>query len=142
MLMILVKKVVLNYKLNTSLLELLSEGFIIYKGCYFLKSLHKIQGHINEFDFTDATGYECFINSIHIDDYVDNDVLEQALLFSDSLINEWNAQNNGLILKLILSETDFGFNLKFHLRREKEDWINEKDINKFEEALIVFNSIR
>lgn len=140
MFILLIKKVVLNYKLNAVLRELLSEGFIIHKGCYFLKSLYKHQSHINESDFTDSTGYECFINSIHFDDYVDNDVFEQALLFSNNLINEWNTQNNGIILKLILSETDFGFNLKFHLYREGEDWINENDIDKFEEALIIFNS--
>lgn len=142
MLILLIKKAAFNYKLNKTLLELLSEGFIMHKGRYFLKSLHKHQSHINESDFTDDTGYECFINSIHFDDYVDNDVFEQALLFSDSLIKEWNAQNNGLVLMLILSETDFGFNLKFHLYREEENWINENDINKFEEALIVFNSCR
>jgi len=43
---------------------------------------------------------------------------------------------------LVLSETDFGFNLKFHLLREEENWINENDIDKFEEALIVFKSSR
>ncbi len=140
MLRLLIKKVAFNYTLNTALLELLSEGFISYKGCHFLKSLNKHQSHINESDFTDHIGHECFINSIHFDDYVENDVFEQALLFSDSLIKDWNAQNNGLVLILILSQTDFGFNLKFHLHREGENWINENDINKFEEALVVFNS--
>lgn len=142
MLLLLIKKAASNYKLNSALLELLSEGFIIQKGRYFLKFLHEHQSHINESDFTDDTGYECFINSIHFDDYVDNDVFEQALLFSENLIKVWNAQNNGLVLMLVLSETDFGFNLKFHLYREEENWINENDIDKFEEALIVFNSCR
>lgn len=134
------KKAASNYNLNSALLDLLSEGFIIQKGRYFLKSLHEHQSHINDLDFTDDTGYECFINSIHFDDYVSNDVFEQALLFSENLIKVWNAQNNGLVLMLVLSETDFGFNLKFHLYREEENWINENDIDKFEEALIVFNS--
>jgi hypothetical protein len=140
MLLLLIKKAASNYKLNSGLLELLSEGFIIQKGRYFLKALHEYQSHINDTDFTDDTGYECFINSIHFDDYVSNDVFEQALLFSENLIKVWNAQNNGLVLMLVLSETDFGFNLKFHLYREEENWINENDIDKFEEALIVFNS--
>jgi len=140
MLSLLINKVVINFQLNVALQELLSEGFIFYKGCYFLKSLYKQQNHINQSDFIDSTGYECFINSIHFDDYVNNSVFEQALLFSNNLIKVWNVQNNGLILKLILSETDFGFNLKFHLYRKAEQWINENDIDKFDEALIIFNS--
>lgn len=142
MLFLLINKVVNNFQLNAALQELLSEGFIFHKECYFLRSLYKQQNHINQSDFIDNTGYECFINSIHFDDYVNTDVLEQALLFSDNLIKVWNVQNNGLALKLILSETDFGFNLKFHLHREDEQWINENDIDKFDEALIIFNTCR
>ena len=140
MLSLILKKVALNFQLNAALQKLLNEGFIFHEGCYFLKTLYKQQSHINQSDFIDSTGYECFINSIHFDDYIENNVFEQALLFSDNLIKKWNIQNNGLVLKLILSETDFGFNLKFHLYREYEHWINENDIDKFEEAIIVFKN--
>ena len=139
---LLVKNAVKNVHLDIALQEILSGGFILDKECYFLKSLHKQQSHINQSDFTDKTGYECFINSIHFDDYVSIDTFEQALLFSDSLVKLWNVQNNHSTLRLILSETDFGFNLKFHLYRENKQWIDENDIDKFEEAIIVFNNSR
>lgn len=140
MLTLLSGKIVSSLKLNPALRKLLSEGFILHEGCYFLKSLYKQQSHINGADFKDRTGYECFVNSIHFDDYVDTDVFEQALLFSNDLIKTWDVENNSLSLRLILSETDFGFNLKFCLYRENEDWIDENDVDKFEEALIIFNS--
>lgn len=140
MISLLINKVVTGFQLNPILEKLLSDGFTCHKGCYFLKSLYKLQNHINQSDFIDSTGYECFINSIHFDDYVNENIIEQALLFSDHLIRVWNTENNGLILRLILSETDFGFNLKFHLFREQEKWINENDIDKFKEALVIFNS--
>lgn len=141
MLKIFINKIILDFKLNDALENLLSEGFIYDNGCYFLKSLRKQQSHVNELSFNDRTGYECFINSIHIDDYVGVNVFEQALLFSDHLISKWNIQDNGLVIKIILSETDFGFNLKFHLSRERENWINENDVDKFEEGLIIFSSV-
>ncbi len=140
MLKLIVKKVVLNYQLNATLLNLLSDGFVVNKECYFLKSLYKKQRHIKASYFADNVGYEGFINSIHFSDYIEDNIFEQALLFSDRLIKEWNALNNGLILMLFLSQTDSGFLLKFHLYRGKDRWIEEDDICKFEEPIIIFNS--
>lgn len=140
MLNLFIKKVAVNSKLCTPLQKLISGGFIFHNGCYFLRSLYGIQSHISESDFIDATGYECFINSIHIDDYVEIDLFEQAMLFADKLIELWKIQNNGLILTVILSETEFGFNIKFHTCRKNEQWINEDEMDKFEEAMILLNS--
>jgi len=140
MLLCIFKQISENKKLNDNLNHLLLEGFLFYEDCCFLTTLYKQQNHINKSDFIDKTGYECFINSVHIDDYVEKDLFEQVILFSIKLIELWNNQNNKLILNMILSETDFGFNLKFHVYRENERWINENEICKFEEAIIIFNT--
>ncbi|MFN5310724.1 MAG: hypothetical protein ACK5C0_14840 [Candidatus Kapaibacterium sp.] len=136
---IFLNKIVLKHKINSALRAIVESGFILHNGCYFLKSLYNKQTHIKESDFIDLTGFECFINSIHIDDYAEIDLFEQAILFADELINLWKNQKSGLVLKLILSETDFGFNVKFHTFRKGQDWIVEDELEKFEEAIIVMS---
>ena len=140
MLFLIFGKVTFNHQLKISLQKLLDSGFKNSNDCYFLETLFNQQSHIQQSDFIDKTGYECFINSIHIDDYVEKDYFEQAILFASNLVELWNCSNYGKKLLIIVSETDFGFNLKFHLKRESEQWIDIKDINKFEEALIVIHS--
>lgn len=137
---LLFKQVIANYELSPALQQLLIEGFVCHNECYFLQSLYEQQSHVKTANFTDPIAHECFINSIHIDDYVSVNILEHALLFADQLIHKWHTENNEGSLKLILAETDFGFNLKFHLCRENADWLNENDIDKFKEALLLFNS--
>ncbi|SFO39209.1 hypothetical protein SAMN05421741_14917 [Paenimyroides ummariense] len=137
---IFVDAIVLKFKIESQLQELLSEGFIEHNGCYLLKTLYKQNQHINKSDFPDSVSYECLINSVHVDDYVDTDFFEQALLFSMKIIEIWNSKYADLRLNLILSQTDFGFNLKFHLHRKNEQWINKNEIDNFEEALIVFSN--
>jgi hypothetical protein len=140
MLLLMFKKVTSNHQLEISLQKLLENGFKISNDCYFLDTLFNQQKHIKESDFIDKTGYECFINSIHIDDYVENDFFEQTMLFAKYLIELWNKNNYDKSIVIIIGETDFGFNLKFHLHREGEQWISIKDIDRFEESLIVINS--
>ena len=139
MLFLIFQKLISKQKLDSSLKKLLSTGFIISNNCFFLKCLFENQKHIKESDFIDKVGYECFINSIHIDDYVQNNLFEQSILFAEKLINLWNAQNSGKNLKIILVETYFGFNLKFHIERENEEWIDENELNNFKEGIIIIN---
>lgn len=128
---------IIKSKLEESLAQLTSDGFVEKDGCVFLKSLFILQSHYTEKYFVDNTGYECFVNSIHIDDYVDGDYLIQCVLFMDHVINELEIHKINGSFTFILSETQFGANFKFHLTREKEVWINSHDVDKFEEPLFL-----
>ena len=127
-------------KLDFSLNELLSDGFINRNECFLLTKLYKNQAHISANDLIDKIGYECFVNSLHIDDYVDNDHFIQTILFSEAILKLWNESNNKEVLEVIVSETDFGFNIKFHVKRNNEVWIDLNDLNNIEEAIMVLNS--
>ena len=124
-------------KVNTDLKEIITDGFVNINECYFIKSLYNLQSHINELDFQDKTGYECFINSIHVDDYVEKDFLLHSILLSDLILKLWNDLKNNLILNVIISETDFGYNLKCHIKRVNEVWIDMQQIENFDDAIML-----
>lgn len=131
------REIVEDTVLSKELSNLFKGGLIVYNECVFLNSLFLSQKHIAQKDFIDQTAYECFINSIHVDDYITDNLFAQALLFVEKVIEEWmllKKQNN---LEIILSKTDYGFNIKFHILRTGEDYLNIENINSFEEGLMV-----
>lgn len=131
-----------NSSIDNRLAELISDGFVTIGDCCVLNSLYENNRHIKPSDFEDKTGFECFVNSFHIDDYVEDDFLSQSLLFSDLLFQEWKSLMTDTSLEVIISETDFGINIKFHVMRDDEVWINDSDLDKFEEALFVCRYLR
>ncbi len=57
--------------LRSELMQIVVEGFVQQENCFFLKSIVGPQTHVKRGDFFDDVAYECFVNAIHIDDYVD-----------------------------------------------------------------------
>jgi hypothetical protein len=49
------------------LATLISNGFAAQEGCYFLTDLYKLKGNTSRSSFADETGYEYYVNHIHID---------------------------------------------------------------------------
>jgi hypothetical protein len=127
-----------NKTLPPELSTLLRSGFREGEGCIFLASL---AGSTNASlsNFPDRTGYECFINSIHVDDYVQNDYLLYACLFVEGLFNAWSYRNATSPISAIISCDDLGATVKFHLTRKGESWISE-ELEKYEEAILVADS--
>ena len=126
-------------KIATNLLHLSNGGFIENNGCYFLKKLYNINRHLKESNFPDKTGFECFVNSIHIDDYTNDDFLAQAIFFLNEIFINWS-QDGDKILKGIIGQTEYGANIKFHVVRDGENWIDEKKIDEFKDGLIIQTS--
>lgn len=123
--------------LHENLLGIIASGFLNVDGCYVISALLKNCQSIGERDFVDKTGYECFVNSIHIDDYVDDEFLQQAFLMVEKGFEVWNAQNKSLPLVGLVSKTDFGANVKFYLQRPNEVYINSNEVDKFEDAIML-----
>jgi hypothetical protein len=121
--------------LNEELLNILSGEFIMKEGCYTLSSLNQ-QAHTSLIDFEDENSYECFLNSINIDDYVENNLFECAIFALQKIHQKWIQFNQNKILIAILIKTDFGYNIKFHLERNKP-YIDENSIDKFDEAVLI-----
>ena len=127
-------------KLDKKLYELIADGFVLIDKCALLRNFYEHQKHVKRHDFQDDIGYECFINSLHVDDYIENDFMVQGILFMDEIFKIWNEKKSSEILKCIISKTDFGANIKFHLVRPNAVWIQEAEAEKFDEPILISDS--
>ncbi|MBT6435115.1 MAG: hypothetical protein HOK28_18605 [Deltaproteobacteria bacterium] len=128
-----------HFSLAESLKKLASEGFTQVDDFVFLKHCYKTNTNVSAESFPDATGYECFINSIHIDDYVSCDYLAQAVLFTRSLFESFNDLGLQSSLVCVMSMDELGLNIKFYLARINELYLNE-DLDGYDEAVLIIDS--
>lgn len=127
--------------LDNELFSIFSQWFVEVEDSYFFKRFYEIQkDHIDKSNFIDKTGFECFVNSFHVDDYVKNDFLCQSLLFVRIVFDKWTITNNEMVLKCIISGTDDGINIRFHIQRANENWIIDDNIENFEEGIFILSS--
>ena len=129
-----------NKKLDNRLFDLVSDGFVHIGECVLLRSLYELQKHAKRQDFHDDVAYECFINSLHVDDYIENDFMVQGFLLIDEVFKIWNKKESPSILKAIVSQTEFGASIKFHLSRINSSWIQETELEKFDEPILITES--
>jgi hypothetical protein len=125
-------------KNGTRLSFLLDKGIVEQNGCYFLRYFFP-RAHVSHGDFIDKTGCECFINSFHIDDYIDDHYLEEAFSYVFCLFEQWKAAHNSLRLKAIIAGTDSGANVRFHVIRDNERWVDEENLEQFEEGICILS---
>jgi|SRR5690554_811540 len=116
--------------------KIIKSGFINKNDCIFLKKLVSKKTNVSEIDFIDKTGYECFINSLHIDDYVESDFLSYAVSFIFELFKGWKQNKN---LQAIISIHESGAVVKLYEERIGESWI-ASNIEDYEEAILAIDS--
>ena len=129
----------LNVELNHGLSEIIASGFEEKNGCFFLKECINIVSNVSVNNFPDKTGYECFINSINIDDYVQEDYLAQGIYFVQKVFHQWDKLKNNHMLIAILSLDDFGLKVKFHVQRLGESWLAD-ELEDYEESILMVDS--
>ncbi|PPS23892.1 hypothetical protein BVY11_28730 [Pseudomonas amygdali pv. morsprunorum] len=126
-------------KIAPALLEILTSGFIEVEGCYFLKALYEYCPNVALVEFPDSTGFECFVNSIHVDDYVESDWLVQALLFADESVRFWYALSKEIKLTVIISSDEFGAVVKLHSSRPGEAWLGP-NLEGYQDPVLSFET--
>jgi hypothetical protein len=122
-----------------------NDGLVVIDECYLLsKEAHNtINVAIN--DFPDKTGYECFINHIHIDDYVSEDLVNQSISYASKVLHKWNEQQfDGELISIIGFDEDEcskkrGAVVRFHYRRQNESWLAD-DLDGFDQAVMEISS--
>lgn len=124
--------------LAPSLREVARDGFEARDGCYVLRALSK---HANapRARFTDCTGYECFVNSLHVEDYSAEMPFEQALLFGREVLQKWRLEQPSSCLVAILMADDLSVVAKFHVKRQGEQWLSD-DIERYEDPVMSLDS--
>ena len=125
--------------LSPALLALLQPGFVEVDGCFFLKTLALAETNVSTQNFPDKTGYECFINSIHIDDYVQGDFLDYSILFAEKAFEIWRSSGcPGEILAIVTCD-EFGASVKIHQKRSGESWLGS-NLEAYEDAVLLADS--
>ena len=101
-----------------------NEGFVIQGACSFLRVLCEHRGNAIPSMFPDETGYECFINNIHIDAH-SNEPLPLAMVFADEVGKAWVSSGSRNSLRVIVSCNDTGCVVRCHVVRPQQSWHDE-----------------
>jgi hypothetical protein len=126
-------------KLSDDLASIAEEGFFQRHGCEFLNFFKSSSIAVGLDYLQDRTGYECYVNSIHIDDYVDLNWLGEALLFANRLIEHWLARSSPEVLQVIVSCDEFGAVVKAHVIRAGESWLRE-NLDEYDDPVLLARS--
>jgi hypothetical protein len=121
-------------RLDPKLRGIVDGGFNIVNDCVLLAEQTGTTNATLD-SFQDKTGFECFINHMHIDDFVSKDVEENSIVFVSKMLEKWNLKNNGGILNSIVSfDKTGGASVRFHYKRRGESWLSD-DLDGYQEAI-------
>jgi hypothetical protein len=128
----------LDRSLVSSLEAIADGGFVNQDGCYVLRVFLKTT-NVTKSAFGDCTGYECFVNSLHIEDYEAEQPLAQAILLVKQVFRVWSSTNPNVRLTGIVSADEFSVVAKFHVRRIGEHWLSD-NIEGYEDPILSIDS--
>ena len=111
--------------LEPSLRAIADEGFEQRDGCHFLRALVALTRDARSATFYDCTAYECFVNSVHVEDYDGKMPLMQAIQLAMRVLTIWNTSTPTLTLLAIISSDELSVVVKFHVQRPTEQWLSE-----------------
>lgn len=122
---------------NEEMRKLLNGKIILKNGCFLLSSLNA-QSHYSISDFEDEIAYECFINSIHIDDYVKSNFLKNSINVISEITKIWLSSKFSKLntLMFILTKNEYGINIKFHVERNKKYFL-KNELNNYDQPIMV-----
>jgi hypothetical protein len=126
---------------DQTLQAILKEGITHENGGFFLKALLRKGGNARRKDFPDMTGYECFINHLHLD-RIDMTIqpLKSAVEFGTAVREELKIHAYaGNKFKVIVVCNEDGCSVRFHLIRKNESWLAE-NIETYSEGILVMET--
>jgi hypothetical protein len=130
--------------LPAQLQELLDEGFCEMDDCVFFARFANRVKTASQSDFPDRTGYECFVNHVHVDDYLEAGAASAPLLatigvaFARRLAEMLSARNGGFVV--IVGSDDLSSSVRFHRARNGESWLSDDLESYRDEAIAVLET--
>jgi len=123
------------------LIALLDEGCTEEEQCVFLSRLKK-ESRVQRLDFPDLTAYECFVNHVHVEDYLENgglpplELLGGGMAFASELGERLRRLHGTKHFRIIVaSDGGATCTVRFHTVRHEEEWAG-KNSNGFKEEVI------
>jgi hypothetical protein len=140
----------LNHVINSTqpdqnLLGLVEQGFSGLNGCILLTSQIQSASSISLNDIPDCTGYECFVNHIHIGNVLDDSQIKPTILLEQGLALAYELQKRlvqfspSARFKIIVSFDNEDCSVRFHKVRNGEDWL-APNIDKYEEGILILET--
>jgi hypothetical protein len=133
-------------KLSEKLWQLLAQGFTGFGGAIVFTAMRNIAENVKPENFPDLTGFECFVNHIHVEDQLDNPIptqtalLKQGIAFALATESRIRSTFPGKPFKVIVAANQSGCGVRFHLVRPGEEWL-ASDLDGYgEEAILVLES--
>jgi len=128
----------LSVTLDTRLRFLILPGLSQVGDAVVLAS-QKDLAHVKPEDFTDETGYECFVNHVHLTDHITrrtepSALLEQGLAFAEALADELPRNSETEHFRVILTMEEDECTVRFHKIRASQNWLSS-DLDDYEEAI-------
>jgi hypothetical protein len=126
--------------LPQKLLALLNQGFVHEEECVFLSVLKKA-APVKRLDFPDRTAYECFVNHIHLEDYLENGGLSPLEMVGCgiALARELRARlsrlHGTMHFRIIVAFDGSTCTVRFHTVRSDEEWA-AKDLNGYKAGAV------
>jgi hypothetical protein len=129
--------------LPAELSDLLSAGVVDQDGCVLFAQLAKGTGSASRDRFPDLTGYECFVNHVHIDDYVEGadaaTLAAMGVAFArrlSGLLSDHRGEFN-----VIVGSDELSCTVRFHRVRAGEAWLAD-DLESYQDDAIAVLTTR
>jgi hypothetical protein len=131
--------------LPQKLLGLLDGGFVEANDCVFLSALKKT-APVERMDFTNRTAYECFVNHIHIEDYLENgglpplEMLGRGLALARELQGRLSRLGGERHFRIIVAFPGPTCTVRFHTIRLGEEWVDKDAPSPGSEAVAILET--
>lgn len=137
--------------LSLGLSELICNGIVVDQGFFLFRSFHDTKNIIDKKwvkeIYIDETGFECSVNSFHLEDYYDRSFksFEQVANIGFELMTEfgkyWDEKFEEPCVAILTISLDTEFApdavFRFHKKREKQYWIDPNEIENSSEAVMI-----
>jgi len=126
--------------LPQKLLHLLNGGFVEEDECVFLSQLKK-GAAVERMDFPDRTAFECFVNHIHVEDYLENgglpplELLGRGIALAREIVDRLSRLHGTKHFRVIVSSDGPNCAVRFHTVRPDESWV-AKNLNGYQEEAV------
>jgi hypothetical protein len=105
-------------------------------GSVFLKKELERAHHVKTSDFPDRTGYECFVNHVHLPFSQTRESLLSCLRYATTLQNGLSQLQPRRQFQIIASIGEGDCTVRFHEQRSGESWVSD-NLEGYREAVLV-----
>jgi hypothetical protein len=113
-------------------------AFMRFRGCVFLKREFK-RSRVSQKHFPDKTGYECFVNHVHLDYTGTRRSAMTCLAYGTKLgigLTKFAPRQRFQILASFSTDSISGCTVRFHLIRPGENWASD-DLEAYKQEAIL-----